>query len=843
MVLDRVPPTVPGRVATSALQRKPPPPAIVSTHRSRQLAQKRLCDERLFEDALGFPRYIGPLGSYTLLVKLWEVMAVWSAPMAHRDSAQTMGHSQPMAMRLGGGSGSGHGNGNGNGSGTGVGDDDGTLGHGIELPPREVADVLVGLFFDKVHCDCPIFHRALFQASYEAMWRRPAGGRPGHGRHAPASENPPDTEPAWLMCLSMVFVLGLEAASAQSSAIRRLVGSTARREVLKARYLATAKAVLPDVIAGSMLVHVQALMLYCRYLHLTRSRNACWNLTGAAVRVAVAIGLHRNGVHGNCSPLERELRRRIWWTLYAFERIECSSLGRTSAIDDADCNVGVPTEGLLDMSDVLPLGYVGAHAELMMLLGSIGKHQYGGSGGSGGSWPPVSGQPPPSVDSAVDFALATSDALDQWQAALPGHLRLADNAPVSPASHQRAILLLHVQYHYTVTLLCRPFLLSLVGKAPSASSSASSSASFAPASLTAPSSATSSSAAYARKCIDAAKAAVAVLDQLFRAGLFNSKTWWDVYFIEATCMVLALGRFVHDRALRNDAGILDALRTCIHILKECKEFSPTMQRFAVVTTDFAQVLVREDEKGGRGRGGEEQGKAPAGEEVPPQNEQHEQNEQNEQQNQQPRQPRQQKQQFLQQQQQQAPQQTPQQTHPPQDAAAHEARPMQGQPSHRPQQQLHHQQHLHHNQLSGQPQPQTAMLFADVYNDGRSLHQVHELVDETASHNAVPGGGSPNTGSQSGSQSGSSPERSPSFAVGAMGGMHPDAAGGVVHDGFAMGENLGSLGGLGGLGTLGSLGSLGNFGLGFSGLGGLGNLAELAPFWGDWAEQEHWWQNA
>ncbi|KAL1913775.1 hypothetical protein Sste5344_000042 [Sporothrix stenoceras] len=562
-------------------QKKMPPPALPPQ-------QKRLCDERLFEDALGFPRYIGPLGSYTLLVKLWETMAVWSAPMALRDSAQTMSQNQPVLR---------------------IGDVDGDDGRRIELPPREVADVLVALFFDKVHCDFPIFHRALFQASYENMWAplspSPPHGGPRANQHRHHHENPmnPDTEPAWLMCLSMVFVLGLEAASSQSSAIRRLVGNTARREALKARYLAKAKEVLPDVISGSMLVHVQALMLYCRYLHITRNRNACWNLTGAAIRVAVAIGLHRNGVHGKCSPLERELRRRIWWTLYAFERIECSSLGRTSAIDDAECNVGVPTEGLLDMSDIIPLGYVEVHAELMTILGSICKHQYGGSNSSGGGGASASSTGGVDVPrDQIDFAMASSAALDQWHAQLPGHIRL--NAD-SPNTHQRAILLLHVQHHYTVTLLCRPFLLALVAKnkpgpkgAPSSSSKkrqqkrdtmaidAIETANDAPAS-------SSDMLMFARKCIDAAKAAVAVIDRLFRAGLFNSKTWWDVYFIEATCMVLALGRFVNDKDLRNDVGILDALRTCIHILKECKEFSPTMHRFAVVTQDFAQALVAE----------------------------------------------------------------------------------------------------------------------------------------------------------------------------------------------------------------------------------------------------------
>lgn len=292
---------------------------------------KQVSVEHLFEDSMGLPRYIGPIGSYTLLVKLWEIMDAKCAFIAQdRDNAQTMGQSMLLC--------------------------DSSNGQSIDLPPRKAADMLVGLFFEKVHCDFPIFHRALFQESYEGMWSLR-----------------PDTEPAWLMSLSMVFVLGLEVAPDGADC----ADTTRTKEELKKRYLSKAKDLLPEVISGATLSHVQALMLYSRYLHITRNRNACWNIVGAAIRLAVAIGLHRNGSHAKCSPLERELRKRVWWTLHAFERIECSSLGRTSAIDDDECNVRRPTEGLLDMSDTIPLGYVEAQAELLKALGSICKHQYG----------------------------------------------------------------------------------------------------------------------------------------------------------------------------------------------------------------------------------------------------------------------------------------------------------------------------------------------------------------------------------------------------------------------------------------------------------------------------------
>ncbi|EPE10365.1 nucleus protein [Ophiostoma piceae UAMH 11346] len=737
--------------------------------------KKYASDEHLFEDALGFPRYIGPLGSYTLLVKLWEVMAVWCAPnMAIQAppcaSTQTASRTQPMRPRFG--------------STSSISDStiidgaDQTIqqyssGRNIDLPPREVADVLVSLFFDKVHCDFPIFHRALFQTSYENTWASPSSPSQSPHQNSQPTTVGPEAEPAWLMCLSMVFVLGLEAASAQCSAIRRLVGNTAHREALKARYLAKVQEVLPQVIAGSMLVHVQALMLYCRYLHITRSRNACWNLTGAAIRVAVAIGLHRNGVHGKCSPLERELRRRIWWTLYAFERIECSSLGRTSAIDDAECNVGVPTEDLLDMSDILPRGYVSAHAGLMRLLGSICKQQYGGSHSDNGD-EEMDNSEESSISTSIkvpqeqaDFARATAESLDLWYAQLPPSLSLL---PDSPKSHRRAILLLHIQHHYTVTLLCRPFLLALVAKKKPESAMA----------VEEEGDASSSSATllmFARKCIEAAKSAVVVIERLFRAGLFNSKTWWDVYFIEASCMVLAMGRFVHDRNLRSDAGIIDALRTCIRILKECKEFSPTMQRIAFVTTDFAQTLVSDNSPC---RAQDEQDSLKKQAQQAQQAQQDRQNRQTQQ-----AQQNAQRQQYLAQQQQ------------------HQKYLQQHQIPYQRQAQygFEHQPQSHQSQQQHSP-----LLFSGNQGISGNAAQLSRDIDDF--------GGEMRSRSSS-SQSGSSPDDSsiPIAPANIFGNAHDpvgvsmSSSSGIAHDPFSMPWNL----------------------------------ADISQFWGDWAEPDHWWQ--
>ncbi|EFX02604.1 fungal-specific transcription factor [Grosmannia clavigera kw1407] len=443
----------------------------------------------LFEDGLGTARHVGPAGSHAMLLKLQEAMA----PI----QTQTMSTAGLTVARTG---------------------------NDLSLPPRDVADSLVSLFFDHVHDDCPVFERSLFQTRYDAMWTMPATEA---------------AEPAWLMCLCMVS------------------------------NLAKTRELLPDVLLGGpTLTHVQALLLYCPHLHMTCSRDGCWNLTGVTIRMAMAIGLHRDSKATWCSsPVEYELRRRVWWTLHAFERLECASLGRTSAIDDADCNVETSVQ-----------------ADLMVVLGSICKHQYGDDETAVSGLVPT---PPASTSSRsrkshvshLDFAVATTETLDLWLASLPAHLRL--HSDLSP-SYARTILMLHIQYHFTVVLLYRPFLLALTTTTM-------------PAGTTLPPNRLPSTWSpvqmYARKCVNSAKAAAALLGRLYDAGLFNAKTWWDVHFVEAACMVLVMGRLANDRDLLADFQIVAALRSCTDILRACSDFSPTTQCIAIATQDMAQALL------------------------------------------------------------------------------------------------------------------------------------------------------------------------------------------------------------------------------------------------------------
>ncbi|OIW22873.1 hypothetical protein CONLIGDRAFT_694810 [Coniochaeta ligniaria NRRL 30616] len=485
--------------------------SIISLGARACYAAKESSGEAFFEDLLGLPQYIGPTGSYTLLVTLRKMLSVrYSLGTSPPEAAQTMGLSTHYTTNF-------------------------SPVQSFDLPPREISDTLIEAFFVKVHRDFPIFHRAIFQTSYESMW-----------------STMPETDPAWLMTLYMVFVLALETTADN--------GSTQRRLAAQSRYLAKAKTFLPEVIAGCTLSHIQALMLYCLQMHISRERNASWNITGASIRIAVAIGLHRNGVNPKCSPLERELRKRVWWTIYAFERLECSSLGRPSVIDDSECNTPVPTEGFLDMGDILPIGHLEAQADLLRLIGVICKNQYNLHELS---------------EDHVGFVRDISKQLDVWHRNLPAHLRIGAEFP---KLHFRSITMLHLQHQYATTLLVRPFLASRTRRHVDSSGG---------------SLATEVVDSLARQCTDAAIVGIDLLQALLSKSCFNSKTSWDVYFMESFSMILAIGKFAHEGDA--DSSYLDkilaALETGLNVLKNCDSFSATMERFAHVTADFSQTVV------------------------------------------------------------------------------------------------------------------------------------------------------------------------------------------------------------------------------------------------------------
>lgn len=74
-------------------------------------------------------------------------------------------------------------------------------------------------------------------------------------------------------------------------------------------------------------------------------------MIGSSIRQATALGLHLRNKVKQTSDLEKELRVRVWWSLYSMERLLGEYTGRPSCISDYDISTPLPLN--IDESELL----------------------------------------------------------------------------------------------------------------------------------------------------------------------------------------------------------------------------------------------------------------------------------------------------------------------------------------------------------------------------------------------------------------------------------------------------------------------------------------------------------
>ncbi|KXL49505.1 MAG: hypothetical protein FE78DRAFT_76247 [Acidomyces sp. 'richmondensis'] len=215
------------------------------------------------------------------------------------------------------------------------------IGH---LPPLQTLDRLVQVYFKTAHQEFPLFHRGTFEEEYETFVSRRYYR---HQQQQPwTSIEPAVPEPGWLGCLHMIVAFAslscpLEVSRDLDLAFicRHCVGLT--------------RLLLPQLVSRCTLSNVRALILLSIYLHNHNERNAAWNLLGTATRLSFALGLHRASENGShFRPVEREVRKRVFCTLYGFEQFLASSLGRPSGFYEFEgVKIAPPHGGVLDNGD------------------------------------------------------------------------------------------------------------------------------------------------------------------------------------------------------------------------------------------------------------------------------------------------------------------------------------------------------------------------------------------------------------------------------------------------------------------------------------------------------------
>ncbi|KAJ9609775.1 hypothetical protein H2200_006103 [Cladophialophora chaetospira] len=106
-------------------------------------------------------------------------------------------------------------------------------------------------------------------------------------------------------------------------------------------------------------------------------KSASWIWLGSAIRIVQDLGLHVQG--GQWSPVEGEMRKRIWYSFYVWDRLLALELGKPMLINDDECDTEYPQvldeERLMadDVHTPLPPTLLLSHIHIARLMAPLAK--------------------------------------------------------------------------------------------------------------------------------------------------------------------------------------------------------------------------------------------------------------------------------------------------------------------------------------------------------------------------------------------------------------------------------------------------------------------------------------
>lgn len=177
----------------------------------------------------------------------------------------------------------------------------------FSLPPRDVADKLLGLYFSSVHIFYPWTHSPTFRKAYKRLWAENTSANT-----TPNGEDCSDLGLGGSNCPRYVFFSALNAMFAMGCEFSDFPPE--EKEAASPMFFDRMSRLLRfDVLDSGSISHIQALLLVGQYLLCTHYPTRCWNVVGLACRMAVGLGLQSARFSEGTSGLEAEMRRRVWY--------------------------------------------------------------------------------------------------------------------------------------------------------------------------------------------------------------------------------------------------------------------------------------------------------------------------------------------------------------------------------------------------------------------------------------------------------------------------------------------------------------------------------------------------
>ncbi|KAG8864936.1 hypothetical protein FRB96_003523 [Tulasnella sp. 330] len=284
----------------------------------------------------------------------------------------------------------------------------------LRFPPADLIRILIDRCFADVMNTMPVLHRPTFMKQYEEKRHR--------------------TELDFARLLLVVCAIG-----ARTSSDHRVCllspGGEIEWNSAGWMYFAQVHQLAKPLIASPKLVDLQIMALSATYLEGSSSSSSAWLMNGFGVRLACDTGAHRFKVYAPAHTFENQMWKRVLSCLVQKDRELSVGLGRPMCINDEDIDTELPLEVDDDWWDETTktwpskLTFFVQQSKLMGILAHSEWEQ--------------------------EKVAELDSALNQWQDALPDHLRWDEH--MDATFYQQAATL-RITFYYVQITIHRPLL-------------------------------------------------------------------------------------------------------------------------------------------------------------------------------------------------------------------------------------------------------------------------------------------------------------------------------------------------------------------------------------------------
>ncbi|KAJ9502334.1 hypothetical protein H2202_002399 [Exophiala xenobiotica] len=333
--------------------------------------------------------------------------------------------------------------------------------HGINirsLPPEKRALHLIKLFFLDTGMLFPYVHETGVLGTFVAVRRN---------RYTAVSRS-------WLCLLNVIFAFATYLSARPDQTAEQ---NAAESEI----FIERAQALASEIeMKSASLETVQCLLLMAQYRQGTQRSDQAWNLHGLAVRAALQLGLHSQAAAADCSLLEAEVRKRVWFACFVLDRTLCMTFGRPPTIPNEYVKLDLPINQKLEKLVMTTTGSMSAPNErldppdtvcfyiatiqLYYILGDIITQLYGSN---------VDSDPNLPIPTMLERTLSLEQRLSAWKRNLFPQLQRRPWDTLDPDSvsastwdpvFDRLSVIITLRYLNTRILLHRPVLSAFLRK-------------------------------------------------------------------------------------------------------------------------------------------------------------------------------------------------------------------------------------------------------------------------------------------------------------------------------------------------------------------------------------------